>query len=88
MDLGDLVDILFDKKHKVLQRWLGGLFVGLALAFIIGGGFGEPVDGGGIPLSAGWFREVFVVAMSVMAFLGVLLLLAGFSRRGEDKDQT
>jgi len=86
--MGDLVDILFNKKHQVLQRWLGGLFVGLPLAFVIGGGFGEPVDGGGIPLSAGWFREVFVVAMSALGLLGVLLLLAGFSRRGEDKDQT
>ena len=88
MDLGDLFDMLFDKKHQVLQRWLGGFFVGLPLAFVIGGGFGEPVDGGGIPLSAGWFREVFVVAMSIIGFLGVLLLLAGFSRRGEDKDKT
>lgn len=88
MGLGDLVEVLFDKKHKVLQRWLGGLFVGLPLAFVIGGGFGNSVDGGGIPLSAGWFREVFVVAMSVMALVGALFLLSGFSRRGEDKDQT
>jgi len=86
MNKSDLVDILFDKKNKVLQRWLGGLFVGIPLVFWLGGGFGEPIDGGGIPLSSGWFREVFVVAMTAIGLLGILLLLVGFSRQKKDEN--
>ena len=81
MDFGDLLEQLFKPESRTLQRWLGSFLTLLGLAYIVGGGFGAPVDGNGIPLSPGWFREIFVVLLSLVFFLGVALLVAGFRKR-------
>ncbi|MCH7597264.1 MAG: hypothetical protein IID35_12000, partial [Planctomycetes bacterium] len=55
--------------------------LGLPLVFMFSGGFGQEVDGHGRVFSSGWFREIFVVALSLFAFLGLLLLIVGFAKR-------
>ncbi len=86
MDFGDLLDLLIKKENKRLQRWIGGVLVGLPLAFIIGGGFAQGVDGHGVIFSGGWFREIFVVAFSLFGLLGILLLIISFCKRSEDDE--
>ncbi len=81
MDFGEQFESLFKRENRALQRWLGGFLTLLGLAYIVGGGFGEPVDGDGIPLSPGWFREIFVILLSLVSLLGIVLLVAGFTKR-------
>ena len=86
MNFGDLIEYLFKRENRVLQRWVGGFFIGLPLLFVLGGGFGQGADGHGRPFSAGWFREVFVVALSLIGLLGLLLLIASFGGRKPSDD--
>lgn len=85
--LDDWVGFLFDRKNRMHARVLGCILTGLPLAFIIGGGFGETADGGGIIFSSGWFREIFILAISLSLFVGVLLLVAGFLPRRSENDE-
>lgn len=86
MDFDDLIELLFKRENRKLQRWLGGILLGLPLVFMFSGGFGQEVDGHGRVFSSGWFREIFVVALSLFAFLGLLLLIVGFAKRERNDD--
>ena len=87
MGVDDLIDLLFKQDNRKLQRWIGGVLVALPLVFIFGGGFSQEVDGHGRLFSGGWFREVFVVALGLFGFLGVLLLMVSFSERKNVDDE-
>jgi hypothetical protein len=78
MDFGDL----FKKENKNLCRWLGTICVGLPLLYILAGGFVQSFEG-----IAGWFREWFVVGLSLMFFLGIIFLLAGLGKRKPDDEE-
>lgn len=86
MDFGDLIEYLFKRENRVVQRWVGGFLVGLPLLFFFGGGFAQEVDGHGQIFSGGWFREVFAVALSLIGMFGLLLLMASFRRRKLNDD--
>lgn len=89
MTVGGMDELLeFVLRHRRACRVLGALLVFLGVAYVVGGGFGEHVGDGGVPLvSAEWYREVFVVLLSVGVVLGVLLLAAGFLPRKGERDE-
>ena len=82
MDFGELLDFLFRDASKQCRRGLGGLLLLMNLAYILGGGFREPLDG--VFLSPAWFRGVFVVLLAFTGFIGLLLLLSSFSKDKPD----
>jgi hypothetical protein len=76
--MGELLEWLLRKENKNTCRGVGLFFVVFGLTYIFGGGFKEGFDGG--MLSAGWFRDVFVFALSLLFFMGIILTLAGFRK--------
>ena len=80
MSLSDLTNFIFDKENKGLQCWLGFLLVGLPLVFLLGGGFGKPINANDLIFSSSWFREIFIVIIGIMIPTGIILLIAGFGK--------
>lgn len=79
--MGDYLNWLLEEKNRKSCRVVGISLIILPLLYILGGGFAQGVDGHGIIFSAGWFREVFVVILSLMLFFGFILIVASFSKK-------
>lgn len=86
MDFGDLLELLLKKQDRKLHRWLGAVLIGLPLVFLLAGGLEQEVDGNGQMFASGWFREVFVVTLSLFVLLGLMILIVGWSRRKGNED--
>ena len=78
--MGNLLDWMLKKENKKTCRFVGIVLFLLYLAFFLGGGFNKETDGHGIIFSSGWFREIFVVLLSILGLLGIILMIAGFSK--------
>jgi hypothetical protein len=83
--MSELLNWLLDFDNRKTCRIVGLLFIALPLIFFFSGGFTQGADGQGIIFSSGWFREVFLVIMSLVFLIGLILTLAGFTRRKENK---
>ncbi len=81
MSIGNLLDFILKKENKKIQYYLGFIFTIIPIAFFIGGGFNKPINGHGIILSSGWFREIFSVGIIIIFLMGIIFLLSGFSKR-------
>ena len=79
--MSELLNWLLKEENKTSCRIAGIFFVILPLIFFFGGGFEQGADGKGIIFSSGWFREVFLVTISLMFLVGVILTLASFSKK-------
>jgi len=79
--MSNLLDWILKKENKKTCRFADSILFLLYLAFFLGGGFNREVDGHGIVFSSGWFREIFVVLLSILGLLGIILMLAGFSKQ-------
>ena len=79
--MSDLLNWLLKKENKTSCRILGIFCVTLPLIFFFGGGFKQSADGEGIIFSSCWFREVFLVTISLLFLVGVILIIAGFSKK-------
>ena len=79
--MNELLGWLLKKNNKKTCRFVGIFLFLIWLIFFFSGGFSREVDGHGIILSSGWFREIFVVLLCIMGLLGVILILAGFSKQ-------
>ena len=78
--MSDLLNWLLKKENKKSCLVIGLLFAILPLLFFLGG-FPQCVDNHGIIFSFGWFREVFVVILTLMFLIGLILVVAGLSKR-------
>ena len=83
--MGELLDWLLDTKNRKSCRIVGLFFIALPLIFFFAGGFPKGLDGQGIIFSSGWFRELFFLLIVFMFMIGLILTLAGFTRR-KDKE--
>lgn len=72
-------DNFFDRKNRKTCRWFGGFFTAIPSLYILSGGFVRGFEGIG-----GWFRQWFVVGLSLMFFLGIIFLIVGFSKKHND----
>lgn len=79
--MGDLLDWLLKEENRKSCRIVGLFLTILPLLFFFGGGFPQGADGQGIIFSSRWFREVFIVILSLLFILGLILVVAGFSRK-------
>ncbi|MCK4423362.1 MAG: hypothetical protein KAV18_04750 [Candidatus Omnitrophica bacterium] len=79
--MDNLLDWLLKKENKKTCRFVGIILFLFYLAFFLGGGFNKEIDGHGIMFSFGWFREILAVLLSISGLLGIILMLAGFSKR-------
>ena len=79
--MSEVLNWLLKKENKISCRIVGIFFVTLPLIFFFGGGFKQGADGKGIIFSSGWFREVFLVIVSLMFLVGIILIIAGFSKK-------
>ena len=79
--MGELLEWLLKKENKKICRLVGIFFVIPPVAYFFSGGFPQGVDGNGIIFSSGWFREILVVSLVLMLFLGLILIAAGFLPR-------
>ena len=77
MNLGDL----FNKENKNLCRWIGFVLGIVPLLYILSGGSYHPT---GI---RGYFHEWFLVVITIMMLLGMIFLLAGFSKNSDSDDE-
>lgn len=84
--MGNLIEWLVKKENKITCRFVGILLFLLSLTFFLGGGFNREINGHGIIFSSGWFREVFIVLLSLLGLIGLILILAGFSKRDNSKE--
>jgi hypothetical protein len=85
--MGNLLEWLLKQENKNTCRIIGIIMVLIPLAFQFGGGFAGEIEGHGIILSSGWFREIFMVMMTLMMMMGLVFIFAGFCRRKkEDND--
>jgi len=83
--MGNLLEWLLKKENKQSCRLVGIFLVIPPIAYFFSGGFPQGVDGHGIILSAGWFREILVVTLVLMLFLGLILIAAGFLNRRKNE---
>jgi len=79
--MSELLNWLLKKENKTSCRIAGIFFVTLPLIFFFGGGFKQSADGEGIIFSSGWLREVFLITISLMFLVGIILTIAGFSKK-------
>jgi len=79
--MGDLLNWLLEEGNKKSCRVVGLFFTIFPLLFFFGGGFTQSIDDHSMIFSAGWFREVFLVILIFMFLIGLILVIAGFSKR-------
>jgi hypothetical protein len=80
--MGELLEWLLRKENKNICRGVGLFSIGLYFSFIFGGGLGVFEEESGIE----WFREVFQVGLVLMGCVGMILTIAGFSKKEWKKD--
>ena len=76
--MGELLEWLLKKENKKICRFVGIFLIIPLTAYFFGGGFPQGVNGHGIIFSSGWFREILLVSLALMFFLGLILIAAGF----------
>jgi len=81
VSMSELLESLLKKENKKTCRVIGLFLTLLPLLFLFGGGFGKEVDGQGIILSPGWFREAFMVVIAMMMLMGIILMIVGFRKK-------
>ena len=74
------------KKNKKTCRIVGVFLVIPPIAYFFSGGFPQGADGHGIIFSAGWFREIVLLSLVLMLLLGLILIIAGFSDKKNEKN--
>ena len=79
--MSELLEWFLKKENKKICRLVGIFLVIPPVAYFFSGGFPQGVDGHGIIFSTGWFREILVVSLFLMLFLGLILIAAGFFTR-------
>ena len=79
--MSELLEWLLKKENKPTCRIVSLFFIALPLIFFFSGGFVQGADGEGILFSSGWFREFFLVILSMMFLLGIILGIVGFNRK-------
>jgi len=79
--MSELLEWLLKKENKKICRLVGIFLVIPPVAYFFSGGFPQGVDGHGFIFSSGWFREILVVSLFLMLFLGLILIAAGFLTR-------
>lgn len=83
--MSGILDWLLYPDNRKTCRIVGIFFTALPLIFFFAGGFPQGADGQGIIFSSGWFREIFLVLMTIMFIMGIILTLAGFTCK-KDKE--
>ncbi|MCK5494372.1 MAG: hypothetical protein KAJ14_14775 [Candidatus Omnitrophica bacterium] len=68
-------------ENKIPCRIVGVFLMLLLIIFKLGGRFPQGADGQGAIFLPGWFREIFLVLLCLMFFLGLIFASAGFSPR-------
>ncbi len=86
--MSELLDWILQKENKKTCRIVGLILTILPLIFLLGGGFHARIDGKGIIFSSGWFREIFMIVITFMLLFGIILIVAGFSKKISDDDPT
>ena len=79
--MGNLLEWFLKKDNKKTCRLVGIFLIIPPIAYFFSGGFPQGVDGHGIVLSAGWFREILLVSLVLMFLLGLILVVVGFSNQ-------
>jgi len=79
--MSELLDFLLSPNNRKICRIVGLFLTIFPLIFFFAGGFPQGADGQGIIFSSGWFREIFLVLMTLIFMMGLILTLAGFTRR-------
>lgn len=82
--MSELLEWLLNPDNRKSCIILGLIFIFTPLIFLLSGGFSEGADGHGIIFSIGWFREIFLIIMSIMFLLGLILFLARFRKKKND----
>ena len=80
-NMGKLLDLLLSPNNRKICRVVGLFLTILPLIFFFAGGFPHGANGQGRIFSSGWFREVFLVLMTLIFIMGLILTLAAFTRK-------
>ncbi len=80
--MGELIETIIKNKH--LSRSLGIIFTMIPLTYLISGGGNRFVDDTSLG-SGNYLWGIFIIELMLMLFLGLLFLLAGFSKK-DDKN--
>ena len=79
--MSELLEWLIKKENRKTCRIVGLILIIIPIIYCLGGGFTQGVDSHGIIFSSGWFREVFIVTLIILFFIGFILTLIGFSKK-------